>query len=1355
MQGYQGSNLPNSLLANSVNSYWVTRKVVIGFLLLLLMLLYTPSSITAMEQGKSPVIFYDTYQSGFHNQNWRIKQHTNGLMYAANGNNLLVFDGTNWQGLLVESDIDMSDFIFLHNRIYVGTANGRGYLETDSSGQWHYHSLTKLQSSVDSNLTIRVLSIDDHIVFLTNEHLWILRPDGLFESAAQGHFVDMWKVDKQIIVQSKGQELNYFDPIADKWTNIIDANQFLKATSLKAFVSSPAHNSFLLISSSAIYSHRKHAQTQLDTVAINWLRQHEVQVGTFLHNGEVALAGRSGGILIVNTRGETQRIINKTTGFNRLLITDLTVDHHGNLWTTHSDNGISRIEVGAGSMDFDNDLGINNANYLARFNNKIFAASFFGLRALESSTGGIEAFKPIGNQGAKVLAFTVVGDELLFADNTGLQTLRYEKNEMQLSRIHHKQDIGFVTRLGRPVGEGTRVYANTKLGVIRLEKNNQAKNNEIEPSYPWQVSKLNGFQAYTEFIEQDRWGNLWVGSRDGNLYRISELEQWPDAQVERVDKLSVNNAGNVHIFEFHGDVIISTSQGVFRVEDGNAQPDKRFTELHTQYGYIHRLQKASSKGEYWVCFTPKHLGKLTLAGGKLHFSALERVNNRPVKALFDDAGNGQLWVGHNVGVSRISLGNEIREKKFTPRTGVIINKDTQMKLNHHSMDSQQTQAIVLPPGRHNLRFNAEIPHYSLSDKVKVRSRLEGFQQRWSNWSADVYIDYMGLGYGQYTWTVEVKYNDGTVLRSMPVDLTVSPHWYNKMWVLIAGALCVLLLIIAVIYAAFYWRIIILKRRAHTLETIVGERTKAISAKNAEITALHERKTRFFYYISHEFRTPLALVMGTHQAVLNALEKPGESPASSAINRMIKLAHNNSQRLNQLVNRLLDQHLAEQGQLKLSVEQYSLRGFLEELLASFSLECQQRQVNMNLNIEEDFELWFDREHMISIFYNIISNALKYSYENGEVCLSVCRNGPRVKIIVADNGIGIPKEVLNKVFAPYYRHPSAQQESRGHGLGLAFSKTLVELHGGEISLASNSVEGTQVSVCLPFGKEHFDPDCLKKSIDTSPSGVMMISSDYLSDDERTSASAQAATLLVVEDNYELCQFIRLVLQTEFNIVIEHNGYKALDYCKKSPPDLIIADVMMPVLNGIEMTRALKANPATKAIPIILLTALADKPSVVKGLDAGADDYLSKPFHIGELKLRITRLLCVADDYTTKKAQLPPLPADNDFKSAIRVEIGLNYTDPNYSIDIMASNLGWDRHNLYRYVKDYFGQSPTELLLNTRLDRAKHLIETSNQSISSIAYECGFNSVSYFNRSFKKRCHVTPTAWRKRQSTQALTE
>ncbi len=587
---------------------------------------------------------------------------------------------------------------------------------------------------------------------------------------------------------------------------------------------------------------------------------------------------------------------------------------------------------------------------------------------------------------------------------------------------------------------------------------------------------------------------------------------------------------------------------------------------------------------------------------------------------------------------------------------------------------------------------------------------------------------------------------------------VDEYWtqHSVQTTLFYAAITIVALLFIIIFGLLrmFWT-----RKRHQIK--LSEQNRELEQQRDRVIALNEQlqeatqsKLMFFTNVSHDLRTPLTLIAGPVEQLAAAENlTPDQHAMASIANKNVKILH-------RLINQVLDFRKYENGKLDLSLSEVDLAAMIKDWCDSFRNMAVSRDIKFTLDIAgDDFTTAVDVEKIERVMFNLISNAFKYTLPNGEIRVGLRRDGDSIVITVSDTGKGISAEDLSHIFERFFQvekiHPN------GSGIGLSLAKAFVELHQGTISAYSEVGKGSVFTVSLPV--RHTGGDVVKPASGISASDVSLELEDISAapveiDKDRT-------VVLVIDDNPDIRAMMTSLLKSEYTVLTASDGIKGIRMATKYVPDLIICDVMMPLMDGLECCRRLKNEQATSHIPVLMLTACTMDEQRIQGYECGADAYLSKPFNAAVLTARCRSLIenrmrvqafsgmphrkeTVAESGHAATAPCNgPGEIDNDFYNRFVALVEAEMSDPNLSVDNVARRMGLGRTQFYRKIKSLTNYSPVELLRNMRLARARTLLTSTDRSVSEIAYEVGFSSPAYFGKCYKDRYGETPTDIRDR--------
>lgn len=588
----------------------------------------------------------------------------------------------------------------------------------------------------------------------------------------------------------------------------------------------------------------------------------------------------------------------------------------------------------------------------------------------------------------------------------------------------------------------------------------------------------------------------------------------------------------------------------------------------------------------------------------------------------------------------------------------------------------------------------------------------------------------------------------SALRSR-VDKAASDFNTQRTYLLVLLVFVVLLIVVCA--AAIY---------AFITRTRINRQLKASMDEQRRMTAEMEEMTQtqlqFFTNVSHELRTPLTLIAGPAEQLL-------EDPTIKGAQRtMLEMVQRNTRILIQLVGEILDFRKVQNNKAELHLNRFYLQQELTTWTEDFRTVAARRSITIRVDVsgvEDDAMLIADRDKMEHVYFNIMSNALKYTPDGGCITTTLLHHDHSYTLRIADTGKGIPTEELPHLFERFYQ---AKGAIGGTGIGLSLVKAYIDMHRGSVHAESAEGKGTTFVIELPDSQPGYDP--AKDTPAATQAEKGLVDDNYIATDTTAQEAAERITnaedfdaerplVLIIDDNNGMRAYLRSILQDKYNVSEATNGEQGLEKARREVPKLVVCDVMMPVMDGLEFTKRLKADTATSHIPVVLLTARSLSEQRKEGYDTGADSYITKPFSGQVLLSRIENLMrsrvmlrsVFAGDKQETEEEEQLNETDKTFVGRLRTAIQENLGDSDFSVERLGEEIGLSRVQLYRKVKALTGQTPVELLRKARLTKARQLLEKTEKSVSEIAYEVGFTSPSYFNKCFKDEFDINPSSLR----------
>ena len=833
---------------------------------------------------------------------------------------------------------------------------------------------------------------------------------------------------------------------------------------------------------------------------------------------------------------------------------------------------------------------------------------------------------------------------------------------------------------------------------------------------------------------EDSQNNLWIGTQENGIFRIDRAKQ--AVKHYTIDDGLISNSIAAILEDDYKNIWISSVEGLCKLEAA-----------------VNKTEQIHIK---------KYISKDGLQGSEFKRNAVEKLQN------------GHLVFGGQNGFNVFNP-VKVKDNPFIPPVVLtdfkLFNKSVNTK-EHGIFNSTISTATTFTLTHQQSVFTFEFAalNYIHSEKNQYAYKLEGLEKEWNYVGTKNEATYTNLDAGTYIFRVKACNNDGVWNEDgVAVKVIVLPPWWEDN----RYRLPIFFLLFMLLFAYYKYRTYQYRQTQKQLTEQVNIRTadlqkaneivkerqaeilnqnKILSQKNqelarkateirkmsAEIEDLSEARIRFFTNISHELRTPLNLILWPLEELLQ-----GKHLTKDKLKQKYKLMYSNADKLIRLINQLLDFRKIETGALQLTLEERDIVRAVQETMNRFNEWSVRKSVDFKLSANvESFMFYFDEDKLDKILSNLISNAFKFVNENGQIHIYIHVNEANqiITIKVIDNGQGIAAAKLPYIFNRFFEGDNVQY--KGSGVGLALTKNLVEIHGGNISVESQYGEGTTFIIELPTD--------LKSSAETF-AAIHEVTSTNIDNNKTPDVPSSNLKLLLVEDNLDIIDLMQQQLSEYYQIEIAHNGQEGLEKAIQTMPDLIISDVMMPQMNGFEMCELLKKDEQTSHIPIIMVTARSGAENELEGLQIGADDYISKPYSIELLQLKIKNILQTqqrlkaqfANNLTTTASKLNINNTDKAFLNKAALAVHENLNNPEFSAEDFSRYFQISRRHVLRKIKTLTGLSINEYIRVTRLKEAYQLLQNEDLNVSEVAYSVGFTDPKYFSNCFKKQFGKSPSA------------
>ncbi|MEX0723463.1 MAG: response regulator [Gracilimonas sp.] len=968
-------------------------------------------------------------------------------------------------------------------------------------------------------------------------------------------------------------------------------------------------------------------------------------------------------------------------------------DKKGAIWTCSLNSGITRISDGESrNWNFTNStLPVNSCKFL-----------------FEDSTGVI---------------YTGFTNNAIYSFSNGswipfVSSQRAEQNRLFLSEVMHQTD--------------TRILIGHEESLMVLENGKLKTLNESRPLV------LNGVQV----IRENSKGVIFTGSSGNGLGRIegNKIKAYTaedgflnsniirDIYLQSDDTLWVatENIGlNRLVLDEHGKVLstasITTQNGLSHnslhriIEDslGNIW-------LSSNGGIMRGHKKALNQ------FADGTSSSLPL----IHFDEKDGMINREANGGVHSAGiltrDQKLWFPNQRGVTIIDPQNfQTQQTSSTPKPVI-----ESIELGDDYFLVQQDSILTIPDHQRDLRVNFTAPNFAYQDRIHFSYKLEGVNQNWQSADQSQQAVFTALPPGNHTLRIRAEYTNSPPQEAV-MFFTIPARFYETGWFfgLIFFALA------GLVFGGFKYRLRHLQARERKLQHLVDEQTE-------ELQKAAEQKSRFFTGITHELKTPLSLIVGP----LDDMAGKPDAITPELIKSRLPIMHRNSQRLKHLINQILDVSKLNADAIKLQFKPIHLSLLTRQILGQFKSKLEQEQITLEFSGDEIFEpIYIDREAWERILINLMTNAIKFSPKNSVIRIEINEGEKEINLSVKDEGPGIQGKDQQRIFEYLYQ-AEGTQTAEGTGIGLFLVKGLLEHMGGEIALKSEEGKGAEFIITLKKGFRHiesihtiqhevseftpakdFDFDTPEK---TSDKGV-----------ESDSESAVEENILIVEDNADFRSFLTMILNSRYEVTVAKNGKEALKKIEESTPDLIISDVMMPGMNGLEFVNSLRGKKQFKHLPVIFLSAKNKETDMETGLSTGADAYLTKPIRSNMLLAQVEAVLR-RERVLNEGFQPQATPSEPELLSKIRGIIYRQLANPSLTVSHLADALFISRAKLYAEWKEVSEITLNDFIKKQRMDEAHILLKDRGFNVQEAAHAVGFPDPNYFSTIFKKKFGYSPS-------------
>ena len=1008
-------------------------------------------------------------------------------------------------------------------------------------------------------------------------------------------------------------------------------------------------------------------------------------------------------------------------------ISSIVKDNKNRLWFGSVDNGVYVYDKSNGEYIHLNDpknkiaKGLNSLDITSLFidsQNNIWIASWYnGLHLLRNGTTNFinintDSF-PNKLMSNRVVSFSEDSSKVIWIGTFlgGLHS--YDLGTGKLTHYNDEQFIDLELDKGNIrkiiVDEFDNVWMGTRKGLFRYNPKTKvitSINEKIES-----VIKNSGSNFVVFSIYEDTNNKIWIGTDGYGLLSYSSNEDiitW-HGEGKEIRNMSINSITQT----YDGSFWLGTDNGLIRY---NSDTDK-YRVFDRSDGLLNNNINRNS------FYNEQNILYFGTIGGINFFNPISVPKNESLPQLTFQ----KLKI----------LNNEIRVSNNSPLKKALNQLDTLVLRHNQSSFSIDYMGVS----------------HTRSEKNSYAYMLDGLDEDWNYVGQQRSANYTNIKPGDYIFSLKAANNDGYWTNEpKTIFIKVLSPWWLSWWAKISYVIVFLSL------GYYIYRLINLR---------ISEKRKAEleRGQRKQNEELNTKKIQFFTNISHEFRTPLTLILNPLESLIK--DKHITNLPSEIIDKH-KIIHRNTKRLKRLIDELMDFRKMQFSELKVQIQEVDLVKIMTNITSNFIEEANFRKIDFQIDFEESIpkQIMVDTSMFDKILFNLLSNAFKATSENGKIKVKVSHHNQGLvfplidennvqsgfEFDITDTGIGINKKNINKIFNRFYQsEENNEQYYSGTGIGLEVVKKFVDYHKGKIVVQSEQGVGTTFKVFIPDTKiQFYENEQLvngKKSSQLQTKNLSGLTDEFPFENSKIS---KLNTILIVEDNMELREYLKYELKSLYKVLEAPNGKNGLEIARKNKPDIIIADVMMPEMDGFQMTRLLKSEKSTMNIPIVMLTAKVGESDRIHGIDSGADIYLKKPFSIDLLKTHLLQLIKSKERFyetyfNSLDLEINATGGNKKILADIIHIINENLSKEDLCVQDIADELALSRSKLYRKIKELTGKSANEMIRKMRLEKSKELLEITDMTIGEICYKVGFSSPSYYTKRFKEYTGLIPKEFR----------
>lgn len=861
----------------------------------------------------------------------------------------------------------------------------------------------------------------------------------------------------------------------------------------------------------------------------------------------------------------------------------------------------------------------------------------------------------------------------------------------------------------------------------------------------------------------DGLGNIWVGGPNLCIFNKKTNAIRIVNSLKGIDCSSIQRKGN-YIW------IGSSHLGVFKVDRRNGRIVRHYTTTSKDVSLPNneiRYVYVDSHDRLWISIPYNGLYVINEGAKTIKkYDYNEGLTNTSVTSISEDS-SGMLWVGTFNGLFRYDPKTELFVRfdedediasVFTYNASVFYGNNVYMgslkglvffnpsTIHYKQLYKQVSLSSLQLINNDNRAFNFygisnpnvkldydqnfftiyfSVPELDSPNRVHFSCRLNGMENKWRELAGSREVSYTNVPPGKYDFYVRCTDSNGHWVKPAILHIVITPPWWKTIWAIILWSVLVIALLVSA-----------LKFYLHELEIKHNMRISEIEKDTMK--KLNEAKMTFYTNIIHELRTPVFLIAAQIEELMDAKKSIVSVPSS-----YLYAMYRSSVKLNKLISRIIDFRKMDSDKLKLALQRMNVVAFCQNLTEDYTNLCEQKNISFHFICEKpDIELVFDAEKLEVILSNLVSNAFKYTKEGGNVYLSIEDQEENVQFSVKDNGIGIVEKMRDNIFESFFRTERGEKQSKGDGIGLSVVKSFVELHGGSIRLESEVGKGSNFIFDIPKRLHEVDESVEQSSASVETEGNLK---QYVATAPLPENPMATHSILIIDDEPQTVELLERNLISDFKVYKASDGVEGLKQAETNLPDIIICDIMMPNMDGLQFLSRLKADKKLSNIKVLIFTAKTSEDDMLTAFDNGADAYITKPISLKVLRKRIDRLVEQTDNAQltnsiTEKSN-SYTKEEQIFLLRCREVIDDNINNEDFNIDFLADKLAMSHSSLYKKIKQMTGMSLIEFINDYKIYKSVQLFKEGVSNIETVCERCGFKDVKNFREMFKRKMKITP--------------